>query len=68
MKEYFVRVYDDHYLVTDNAIGVGTFVAVKGELEEKLNQSEEKKKTPAPPKPRKKRGPNKPKVQETQTA
>jgi hypothetical protein len=33
MKEYRVRVYDDHYLVTDEAIGVGTKVVEKGELE-----------------------------------
>ncbi len=33
MKEYRVRVYDDHYLVTDEAVGIGTKVVEKGELE-----------------------------------
>lgn len=33
MKEYRVRVYDDHYLVTDEAVGVGTKVVETGNLE-----------------------------------
>ena len=33
MKEYRVRVYDDHYLVTDEAVGVGTRVVEYGGLE-----------------------------------
>ncbi len=61
MREYRVRVYDDHYLVTDAEIGVGTFVAAKGELEEKLNAGEDKTVATVPKKPRRKRGPNKPK-------
>jgi hypothetical protein len=45
MKEYRVRVYDDHYLVTDEAVGVGTKVVEKGELEAAVSLT-------APEKPR----------------
>ena len=36
MKEFRVRVYDDHYLVTDASIGVGTIIVEMGGLEEAL--------------------------------
>ena len=36
MRDYRVRMYDDHYLVTDATVGVGTFVVDVGELEAAL--------------------------------
>jgi len=58
MKTFTVRVYDDHYLVTDDVIGVGTRAVERGDLEAALSD-EGVNKTAAPKKPRRKRGPNK---------
>lgn len=39
MKSFVVRVYEDHYLVTDEAAGVGTRAVEKGELEAALSSA-----------------------------
>lgn len=61
MREYRVRVYDDHYLVTDATVGVGTFPVEMGELEKSLAVPAIGIAATVPKKPRRKRGPNKPK-------
>ena len=70
MKEYRVRVYDDHYLVTDAAVGAGTEVVEIGKLEEKIHapQPGPNPSKVLPKKPRRKRGPNKPKVETQEEA
>lgn len=55
MKEYRVRVYDDHYLVTDEAVGVGTKVVEKGNLEAAVDLTPTKTKRAYPKGTRKRR-------------
>ena len=70
MREYRLRVYDDHYLVTDMAVGVGTEVVELGKLEEKIHvpQADPNPGKVLPKKSRRKRGPNKPKVETQEEA
>jgi hypothetical protein len=55
MKEYRVRVYDDHYLVTDEVVGVGTKVVEQGNLEEAIALTPAKVKRAYPKGTRKRR-------------
>ena len=55
MREFRVRVYDDHYLVTNEDVGVGTIPVEKGGLEAALDPQPAKAKRPYPKGTRKRR-------------
>jgi hypothetical protein len=55
MKAFTVRVYDDHYLVTDEAVGVGTKVVETGGLEAAITLTPVKTKRAYPKGTRKRR-------------
>ena len=55
MKEYRVRVYDDHYLVTNEDVGTGTIPVEKGGLEAALDPQPAKAKRAYPKGTRKRR-------------
>jgi len=55
MKLFTIRVYEDHYLVTNEEVGVGAIPVEKGGLEAALDPQPTKAKRPYPKGTRKRR-------------